>query len=454
MNRIAGRSLIVWILILAFAGGIVFFCWEYAQYAKQWAMYTGSQHVYSGTKLRSGVITDRNNLLILDFSDGWQYSSDEEIRKSMLHWVGDRAGNVGAPILDEYAEELVGYSGVGGLYSYGDTVGQLILTLDMDVQKAALNALGDRAGTVALYNYRTGELICAVSTPNFDPDDVPDIDPENPGKYEGVYVNRFIQSANYTPGSIFKIVTLAAALEAIPDIQEQMFRCTGEYLTGDGDITCEFAHGEQNLQQAFTNSCNCAFSQIALQLGAQRLEKYIEQFGVLERISFDGLTTGKGSVVLQGVTGEDLSWTAIGQHKDQINPCSFLVFMGAIASDGMGTQPYIVSEVKVADKTTYEAKTQMRQRVISTAAAQRLQEYLNGNVKLKYGEDKFPGLTVCAKSGTAEVGGGRKPHATFAGFVQDERYPYAFIITVENGGYGSTTCIPILQAVLESCKNP
>lgn len=452
MNRIAGRSFFVWILVLAFVAGIAFFVTDYVLHAKDWAMYAGSQHVYNGTKLRSGVVTDRNNVLVLDFSDGWQYSSDELIRASMLHWIGDRAGNVRAPILDEYAEELVGYSGVGGLYSYGDTVGQLVLTLDADVQKAALEALNGRSGTVALYNYKTGELICAVSSPNFDPDEPPTIDPDEPGEYDGVYVNRFVQSANYAPGSIFKIVTLAAALDAIPDIQERSFFCTAEYLTGDGDITCEYAHGEQTLQQAFANSCNCAFAQIAIELGADTLQRYIDQFGVLGSVTFDGITTAKGSVQLQGVTNENLAWTAIGQHKDRINPCGFLVFMGAIAGDGVAAQPYVVSEVLVGEKTTYAAQTQLRDRALSTATAALVQKYMNGNVELKYGEENFPGLTVCAKSGTAEVGGGQKPHAMFAGFLQDDKHPYAFIITVENGGYGASTCIPILQAVLESLE--
>lgn len=450
MNRIAGRSFVVWLLVIAFVAGIVFFLGDYALNARDWAMYAGSQHVYNGTKLRSGVVTDRNNVVILDISNDWQYSSVTEIRRSMLHWVGDKAGNVCAPILDEYAEELVGYSGFGGLYSYGDTVGQLILTLDANVQKAALKALNGRSGTVALYNYRTGELICAVSSPNFDPLDPPVVDNDDPGEYDGIYVNRFTQSASYPPGSIFKIVTLAAALEAITDIEDRTFLCEGEYLTGDGDITCEHVHGEQTLQQAFANSCNCAFAQIAIELGAERLQRYIEQFQVLDSVSFDGITTARGSVQLENVTKEELAWAAIGQHKDQINPCGFLMFLGAVAADGMAPIPYVVSQVRLGDKITYQADTKLSERVLSLSTAKMMQQYMNGNVELKYKEENFPGLTVCAKSGTAEVGGGQKPHAMFAGFIQDEKYPYAFLITVENGGYGANTCIPILQEVLES----
>ena len=450
MNRIAGRSFVVWLLVLAFAAGIAVFFVDYALNARDWAMYAGSQHVYNGTKLRSGVVTDRNNVVILNISDDWRYSSNEKIRRSTLHWVGDRVGNVRSPILDEYAEELVGYSGVGGLYSYGDTVGQLVLTLDTNVQIAALEALDGRSGTVSVYNYKTGELICAVSSPNFDPENPPTVDQDNPGEYDGIYVNRFTQSANYTPGSIFKIVTLAAALETISDIEERTFLCEGKYLTGDGDITCEHVHGEQTLQQAFANSCNCAFAQIAIELGAQKLQRYVDQFRVLESVSFDGITTAKGSIQLENVTKEELAWAAIGQHKDQINPCGFLMFLGAVAADGVAAKPYVVAEVLLGDKTTYRADIQRSDRVLSSSTAKLLQQYMQGNVELKYGAENFPGITVCAKSGTAEVGGGQKPHAMFAGFIQDEEYPYAFLITVENGGYGSSTCIPILQKVLES----
>jgi hypothetical protein len=134
---------------------------------------------------------------------------------------------------------------------------------------------------------------------------VPQFTEDKGTEYEGLYVNRFTQ-ASYIPGSIFKIVTLAAALEAIPDIQEQAFSCTGSYAIGNEEVTCEDPHWDQTLKDAFRNSCNCAFAQIALQLGAETLEKYVEKFGVIEQISFDGITfdhaeTEKHSLNIQDV---------------------------------------------------------------------------------------------------------------------------------------------------------
>lgn len=89
---------------------------------------------------------------------------------------------------------------------------------------------------------------------------------------------------------------------------------------------------------------------------------------------------------------------------------------------------------------------------MSPTTAEVLQEYLGFNVKDKYGSKNFPGLTVCAKTGTGEVGGGKKPNAMFAGFVEDEQYPLAFMVAVEDGGYGVKVSVPIASKVLAACK--
>ena len=77
---------------------------------------------------------------------------------------------------------------------------------------------------------------------------------------------------------------------------------------------------------------------------------------------------------------------------------------------------------------------------------------MRNNVESKYGAKNFPGLTVCAKSGTSQLGGDQEPNSMFAGFVADGEYPLAFMVVVENGGYGSATCVPILSKVLAACK--
>lgn len=450
MNRVAARSMIVLVLVLALAVGLVFFFGEYLTRSEQWVTFSGSPHVYTDGKVSTGTVTDRNGILLADLSGGKTFAADPAVRKAMLHWVGDRQGNIRVPYVDTYATQLLGYDLADGLYAYGQTKGNITLTLSAAVQKAALEAMGDYRGTVAVYNYKTGELLCAVTTPNFDPEEVPDLAEDTEGVYEGVYWNRFIQS-KYIPGSIFKIVTLAAALELNPELSQETFVCQGVYALVGGDVTCEHSHGRQTLKDAFCNSCNCVFAQITQRIGAERLAQFVAYSGITAGISFDGFTSAAGNFDVVGASEEQVAWSGIGQHKDQINPCAFLTLLGAIAGEGVGTQPYVVSRVNVGQQTTYEAHTQKNDRILSKTTAKLLREYMHNNVQTKYGTENFPDLTICAKSGTGEVGGDKKPNAMFAGFVADEQYPLAFLAAVEDGGYGTQVCIPIISAVLDAC---
>ena len=450
MNRVINRARALGILALLLAVGVLFFVFEFLVYGKSWVMFPGSPHVY-GSSAGSSVVTDRNGTELLNTSSGKDYAEDAFLRAAMIHWLGDRQGNISTPLLSHYAQEMVGYDMISGVYRYGNSDAQVKLTVSAEVQAAALKAMGSYKGTVAVYNYKTGEILCAVSTPAFDPDNVPDIAGDTEGLWDGVYVNRFLKSS-YTPGSIFKIVTAAAALETIPDIQQQTFTCTGLLEYGIDKVTCMREHGELSFRDAFMNSCNCAFAQIADQLGGEVLQRFAQQLGITESIYFDGLTTAAGSIQAQGAADVLVAWSAIGQHKDLINPCQFMTLVGSIASGGNGAKPYLVAEVSGEDWISHTAQTEQTGRVLSRETCEVLRQMMRNNVENYYGDEHFGGLTVCAKSGTAEVGGSQKPNAMFTGFVDDETYPLAFIVAVEDAGFGRQICIPILSQILAQCK--
>lgn len=452
MNRIMVRAKMLLILVLVLAAATMFFVGEYVIHADRWVMSSGSPHVYNAGNLGCGVVADRDGILLMDLKDGRQYAENISLRSSVMHWLGDRRGNISAPALAYYAKQIAGFDPVGGVYAYGGTGGQVNLTLSAEAQIAALEAMGDYKGTIAVYNYKTGEILCAVTTPTYDPDNVPDIFGDDTGEFSGVYMNRFIQST-YTPGSIFKIVTAAAALEHIPDIMEQTFTCRRVVEYGIDKVTCEQWHGTLTFREAFARSCNCAFAQIADQLGGEVLERYVRQFGVLDSVGFDGVNTVTGNIDAEDAADVLVAWSAIGQHKDLVNPCAYLQFIGTIASDGVSSTPHLVSEITAGGKTTYRVSDTDGKRIMTSSTAKTLQEMMRNTVENYYGDENFGGLAVCAKSGTAEVGGDKKPNAMFTGFVADENYPLAFIVAIENGGYGRQTCVPVLAPVLEACKS-
>ena len=451
MNRIAGRAGIALLLVLVLMGGLVFFVGEYLFEAGDWINAAGSPHVYNAGNIGCGVVTDRSGTVLMDVTDQRTYADSLTLRKATLHWLGDREGNISAPALPNYSKQLSGFDLINGIYSYSGSGGEAVLTISAEVQTAALEAMDGYKGTVAVYNYETGEILCAVSSPAYDPDDVPDIEGDTTGAYEGAYLNRFTQ-VSYVPGSIFKILTTAAALESLPGIEDQAFDCTGSYYVEGNEVTCGREHGQQKLVDALVNSCNCAYAQIALQLGADTLEKYVEKYKLTESLHFDGITTAEGYFSLDNATNPEIAWSAIGQYHDSVNPCRFLTFMGMIAGGGSAAEPHLVEEVSAGGTTTYSAKTATTGRLMTSATAEKMQKLMRNNVQSGYGDENFPGLTVCAKSGTAELGEGRETNAMFAGFVLDEDYPLAFFAAVEEGGYGRYTCVPIISDVLEVCK--
>ena len=451
MNRITKRTWIMGLFLLVLLGGLLVFVYEYVTEAETWVSFSGSPHLYNSSNIGCGSITDRSGELLLDISQGRTYSDSTATRKSTLHWLGDRKGFINAAAVSTYAGAMVGFDRINGVYDASGEGGTAKLTLSAKVQNTALEAMGNRKGTVAVYNYKTGEILCALTTPTYDPENVPDIANDTSGAYDGVYLNRFVQSA-YVPGSIFKIVTLSAALDCVPGIEEKTFTCRGKVAYGTEAVTCEKAHGTQTLKQAFANSCNCAFAQIADLVGRNNMVKYVEQFDVTKTLSFDGITTAAGNYDIADTAQVTFAWSCIGQHSDLVNPARYMTFMGAIAGGGVAAEPYLMEHVENGGDTTYQAKVTKTDRLMPQSVANTVAEYMRNNVKTVYGDGNFSGLPVCAKSGTSQLGGGQKSNAMFAGFVDSEDYPLACMVVVENGGYGSHTCVPILSKVLAACK--
>ena len=450
MNRVANRSSIALLLAVILLGGMCLFLAEFLLNAGDWVVFEGNPHVYNGVNIGCGVITDRSGEVLLSATDSRSYAEDAALRKATIHWLGDRYGYISAPAVTHYAPDMAGFDLLNGLYGYSGTGGEAEMTISGEVQRAALEAMGKKKGTVAVYNYKTGEILCAVSTPTYDPDNVPDID-EDDEKYEGIYLNRFTQTT-YVPGSVFKLVTTAAALDTLKNAEDIEFRCDGVYEMSGGKVKCTGEHGTIDLKKALQKSCNCYFAQLTEVLGADTLEKYVNKLQITEPVRFDGITTARGSFSVEGASAQQLAWAGIGQYLDTVNPCRYMTFMGVIAGGGEAAQPYIVASAGTGMFGGYEAEKTSTGRLLDKDTAEALAKLMRNNVKKQYGDDNFPGLTVCAKSGTAEVGGDKKPNATFAGFCADEEYPLAFFVAVEDAGAGAKTCVPILSEVLAACK--
>ncbi len=446
MNDISKRTYFALALTGVLLFGLVAFVVRFFLFSDRWVTFSGNPHVYHEGVLDTGIVKDRSGNTILDTEGGRTYAADSATRQATVHILGDRQGNIPPQVLSHYASTLVGYDQLSGT-SHSSSAGELELTISAQVQVIAMQALNGRKGTVGVYNYKTGQILCAVSSPTMDPDNPPaSVDDSS-----GLYVYRMFHAA-YTPGSIFKLVTSVAAMESLPDITAQSFTCYGSTVINGEVITCPYAHGTLSFQDALAHSCNCAFASIANQVGSRKLTEVAERIGVNQSFSFDGLYTKAGNFDLTNADQNAIGWAGVGQYTDLVNPYQFMRFMGAVANGGSAAEPYLVREARNNGKVKYRAKAVMTDALLSAEDATLLQQMMRYNVEAVYGSWNFPGVQVCAKSGTAETGG-ESNTATFAGFVLDERYPLAFIVVVEEGGAGSATCAPIAGAVLQACIN-
>lgn len=433
MKKIKRRAWSALLLALALLFGTGVYVWRFAHSYRQWINFSANENLFQNGTLALGTVTDRNGVVLAAVSDGKRVFADSAAtRTACLHAVGDAAGNIGTGALTAFADRLTGYSLLTGATSQGG--GTVTLSLDERLNRMAWNALAGRRGAVLLMNYKTGELLCMVSSPSYDPN--VGFDATNTW-YEGVWLNRCL-SAAYTPGSVFKLVTLAAAVEHIRDLDARRFTCTGSVTVDGNELVCSGVHGEQTVEQALANSCNCAFAELSLELGGETLRQYAERFGLTRQLQVSGIWTAAGRFEASPAGSADLAWSGIGQSTDLVSPVALLRLVAAIANGGTAREPSLLHGVSGGSARLMRADT-----------AQRLAAMMHYNVVSSYGAWNFPNLDLCAKTGTAEVGDGTS-HAWFAGFLNDAAHPYAFAVIVEHGGGGLSNAGPVANALLQS----
>lgn len=450
MHNTVKRARILYALIALFFAGLGILMYSFAVHGDEWASNRVNNHVYKYRQLaNAGTIYDTNGEVLAETRDGERvYNESRLVREAVLHAVGDTEGFIADGVQNAYRSELLGYNFVDGVY---DSVmkgkgNDIKLTLDANVCAAALDWLDGQRGTVGAYNYKTGEIVCMVSSPTFDPENKPDDMSDD--WYEGVYINRFTTGV-FTPGSIFKIVTGICALENIPDISKRKFECEGYAEIGSGEVICNSVHGTVSFEQALNASCNSAFSLIADELGKEKLTATVRELGLGKNVSFGRITTYRSTFDISKSAKIDIGWAGIGQYTTLVNPCQMMLLMGAIANGGTAINPYLVKESTVLGSILEKEKGKVCTNItLSEETAQKMKKLLRSNVVNQYSERFRSALEMCGKTGTAEVEG-KRPHSWFVGFSQREDLPYAIVVMVENGGSGSSVAIPIANKVMK-----
>lgn len=422
MKKVKRRATAALLIAALLVVGLAVYLVRLADDGGAWASYFSG-----GTP--GGTILDRNGVVLYSSDeDGYSFAEDWSTRVSCYHLLGDPNGNVRTGALRQFRDRLAGYSFVEGATS-GKTIS---LSVDSTLNVTAYSALAGRNGAVMLMDYTTGEVLCMVSSPGDDP--------ENPSSEpaDGTYLNKCL-SSSFTPGSVFKLVTLAAAIDNIPDLFERSLWCEGEMIVDGALLTCTGNHGSQTIEQALANSCNCAFGTLALELGPELMAEYAEKLGMTASLQLDGMDVLPGSFTKGEAGSVGLAWSGVGQYEDLVCPYAMLRYVSAIANGGSVYEPTLLGHGSLDRETE----------LLSAETAQRIAEMMNYNVQNAYGSWVFPGLDVSAKTGTAEVGDGTS-HAWMTGFLNDPAHPYAFVVILEHAGGGLANAGPVANAVLQA----
>lgn len=351
------------------------------------------------------------------------------------------------------------------------TGASLALTLNPKAQAAASKALGNQRGAVVALDPRTGAILALVSHPEYDPNSLSTHDAgastlswkamlEDPTR---PLVNRAISGNLYPPGSVFKLVTAAAALSngtvteatqipgpAVMDLPQTTVGLPNHdrRSCGPGDLT--------TLQHALEVSCNTAFGWLGMKMGDAALRDQAAKFGFGESLRIPMRVTP--SVFPSALNAPQTAQSAIGQYDVRVTPLQVAMIVAAIANRGVVMRPYLIKQVVGAKLEILDtpAPEQLSQ-AISPEVAEALSRMMVATVDQGTGKPaRISGVAVAGKTGTAQQGNGLPPHAWFASFAPADNPQVAVAAVVEDGGNagdeaaGGRLAGPIAKAVMEA----
>jgi len=385
--------------------------------------------------------------------------------KEKGYQLGDIVGKDG--IEKYYEEELKGSNGgqkvevdvygkpVRLLESFDPIAGSdLKLTIDLDLQIAAEKALGNREGAVVILDPKTGEILALVSHPNYDPNRV--WEALKHGRHP--FMNRAL--ATYPPGSIFKVVTLTAALEEKLTHPGEVFYCPGYYLIGQRKARCwkESGHGHLTVEEGLVQSCDVVFYELGRRLGPERLARYARFYGLGERLGIDLPQEKRGLVPTEEwkrqvlrepwYEGDSINY-GIGQGFLQVTPLQMAAVYGAVAT-GKRVKPFLVSEIRKHNgQVIYQVSSSKGEPLpFAKETLEVLRKALKAVVDRGTGiAARMTEVSVSGKTGTAQNPG--LPHAWFLCYAPSEAPEIAIASFVAHGEHGDRAAAYVARDILK-----
>ena len=339
-----------------------------------------------------------------------------------------------------------------GVKNIGDNV---ITTLDVDLQQAASDALGERRGAVVVMEPDTGKVLAMVSKPGFDPNTLGnDWDALIAGENTQAQLLNRVSQGLYPPGSTFKVIIALEYIRENPDTwQDFTFDCDGVYEQGEYTISCYHGnvHGHQNLEQAFANSCNGAFAALGLEMEPGGVHQLAEQLLFNRELSLP-LAYSKGSFTMnEGADTWEILQTSIGQGNTQMTPIHNAMITAAIANGGVLMKPYLVERVEnAAGEEVRRFLPEAYGSLMEAGEADILVGLMRRVVTEGTGSAvRTEAYEAAGKTGSAEFEAGKETHAWFTGFAPADDPQIVVTVVVEESGSGGQVAGPVARSIFD-----
>jgi len=325
----------------------------------------------------------------------------------------------------------------------------VVTTIDLVVQRALVAGLSQhaRAAGVVL-DPRSGAVLAIASVPSYDPNRLEALWPALLHDPASPLLDRATQGL-YPPGSTFKVVTAADALDAGVVTPQSTFSDYGGLTIGDFTVHNdeEETTGTQDLAGAFALSSNVDFAQIALKIGTDTWFQYAAKWGLGQPVDFDLPVARDRVPAKKDVYSGILAQLGFGQASLLVTPMRMALVDATIAHDGTTPRPYLVRQI-AGSETGIATRPETIAQPISADTAHEVRDLMIQVVKRGTGTAaQLPGVTVAGKTGTATNPHGRS-HAWFVAFAPAEAPRVAVAVVIENVGYGGTYAAPIAREVL------
>jgi peptidoglycan glycosyltransferase len=338
----------------------------------------------------------------------------------------------------DYSTWINALYSLAGIEQAGDSV---VLTINSEIQAAAENALAGRTGAIVVLDPSTGAVLAKASAPTFSVDELASIIGSGTGN--GELVDRTTQSL-YAPGSTFKVVTLAAALDAGIATLDTTFDAPASMDIGNAAVTNDnnVGFGTISLKRALAVSANTAFAQLAVDEGANTLVKYAKAFGFGQSLGIDFSTVASLMPDPSEMTTWELAWAGcgqpVGEHESPAGPQSTVmqnaVIAAAIANKGVVMNPYLVDHT-LTPEGVVSSTTSPRSlgQALSASAAAQVGEAMLAVCQegTGYAATNYAGVKVAGKTGTAETG--TTINSLFIGYAPYDNPTLAISVLIEGG---------------------